>query len=765
MAKSRKKKIGLQKKVSSVFEGVSIPQADDTVQTSPASTAEDPCDASSKSTPNDSLVSKSSLMKKVRRSKRSSDKAVKRTTKKVAVKKATKKVVAKRTASKVSTSKDSPTRKTRRAKGKTDITVEKTTKKVVSKRTASKVSASKDSPTRKTRQTKDKTDKTVKKTRTRTVSKRTASAPSASKDSTTQKTRHAKGKTGKAVEKTTKLVLPKPTDLDPPTLQEATTQKPGRAKNKPDKAIEEIVKTVFSEQTALDPLVPRDSTAPKPHQPENEPDKATPSRTVGPLPKLKDLDHLIPHLFSAQKPSRAKLSLDKASSERPIRVPPKLTTPDDPILERALAEEPLQAADTPDKGESDRTIEVPSTETISDREIVQASRGDESPQEKDSSNDDHTTASPLGIPSWMMNLSDTDSQDALTTETTPSEEIPSPSESALMDDIIQTTDEESTPQRSSADDSREAEKTSEQVAPINTSRVRPKLTTPDRPISRRSSTETPEQIEIIRDETKAQPTHSGDALESSTAEIQATQKSLFKKLHQTESTPELSDPDRPDDTASISKSEDHQEAKKSESERRYGPEAPGQESAPPAPPETIDLTEASGPSLRQRISTKLFASKPGVSSNRQKAMVVLIPVLVIILIFAFRQVLNKSPKKTKGTPVTDTSEVIVKADPVQEIEWQIPEPLPATMRDPTVLAAPTHPVENEQPQSQTANQKKSELINLGSIVYSEDRSSAIVNGRIVHAGDEVSGMTVLKVNKDSVEFEKDGERWVERKHK
>jgi hypothetical protein len=57
---------------------------------------------------------------------------------------------------------------------------------------------------------------------------------------------------------------------------------------------------------------------------------------------------------------------------------------------------------------------------------------------------------------------------------------------------------------------------------------------------------------------------------------------------------------------------------------------------------------------------------------------------------------------------------------------------------------------------------KSELIDLGAIIFSQDNSSAIVNGRIVHPGDIVSGITVLKINKNSVEFELDGEKWVQK---
>jgi hypothetical protein len=140
-------------------------------------------------------------------------------------------------------------------------------------------------------------------------------------------------------------------------------------------------------------------------------------------------------------------------------------------------------------------------------------------------------------------------------------------------------------------------------------------------------------------------------------------------------------------------------------------------------------------------------------------MVVLIPILAIILIFTYRQILNNAPQKSKGASSDDVP--IIKADKGYEIDWKIPEPLPVIMRDPAIFPNQKDTTQIEEP-NQTTAVDKSELIDLGAIIFSQDRSSAIVNGRIVHAGETVSGITVLKINKESVEFELDGERWVQR---
>lgn len=98
---------------------------------------------------------------------------------------------------------------------------------------------------------------------------------------------------------------------------------------------------------------------------------------------------------------------------------------------------------------------------------------------------------------------------------------------------------------------------------------------------------------------------------------------------------------------------------------------------------------------REQIENKLFTPKQGVSTARRKVMTTLVPVLFIVLIFALTQI-------SLGPMITGrgTSDLAVK-----------------------------------------------------SILYKQNNPSAIVNNQIVHEGDKISGATIIKINKDSVEFE------------
>jgi type II secretory pathway component PulC len=47
------------------------------------------------------------------------------------------------------------------------------------------------------------------------------------------------------------------------------------------------------------------------------------------------------------------------------------------------------------------------------------------------------------------------------------------------------------------------------------------------------------------------------------------------------------------------------------------------------------------------------------------------------------------------------------------------------------------------------------------IIYGENNPSAVIGDRLVHEGDTVSGATVVKINREGVEFEKEGVRWIQ----
>jgi len=192
---------------------------------------------------------------------------------------------------------------------------------------------------------------------------------------------------------------------------------------------------------------------------------------------------------------------------------------------------------------------------------------------------------------------------------------------------------------------------------------------------------------------------------------------------------------------------------------------PPQESPEQAMPveqsENEQIVETAGSSLAQTIKDRLFATKPGVNTTKQKAMVILIPVLAIIMIFMFRQVLSKSPNKTKGA-ANDGTSAAASSEP-HEIDWKIPEPLPAVMRDPLIFAdqQTAQNVDQNGTTGNTANAGITGVIDVRDIVYSTDKPSAVIGKHIVYIGDKVNGATIVKIDRDSVEFEKDGKSWVQ----
>jgi len=147
---------------------------------------------------------------------------------------------------------------------------------------------------------------------------------------------------------------------------------------------------------------------------------------------------------------------------------------------------------------------------------------------------------------------------------------------------------------------------------------------------------------------------------------------------------------------------------------------------------------------------RMFKSKSTAGLSREKMTVILIPILFIVLIFVLIRTFNMpwtSTAESANVKVVKNTNTIVK-----EIDWQIPEPYPTTLRDPMKVILPI---------GGGGGQIGSKLAVKG-IVYSEDKPSAIINGKIVHQGEEVSGVKVVKINQDSVELEINGKSWTEK---
>jgi len=147
----------------------------------------------------------------------------------------------------------------------------------------------------------------------------------------------------------------------------------------------------------------------------------------------------------------------------------------------------------------------------------------------------------------------------------------------------------------------------------------------------------------------------------------------------------------------------------------------------------------------QQIKDRLFALRPGVGATRQKAMMVLMPVLFVVLVLVLVKVFS-APSRTIAEPgeVKPANTIVAS---VYEIDWEVPAPYPATYRDPM------------QPGPTITARTDTGRLTVRSIVYSEDNPSAVIGSRIVHEGEEVLGATVVEINRDSVEFEAGEKRW------
>jgi hypothetical protein len=164
-----------------------------------------------------------------------------------------------------------------------------------------------------------------------------------------------------------------------------------------------------------------------------------------------------------------------------------------------------------------------------------------------------------------------------------------------------------------------------------------------------------------------------------------------------------------------------------------------------------------GVGLWQQIKGKLFKQEQGVSNTRQKVMVILIPILFIIMIFMFRQVLSKAPQETEGSTNDDASVIAgVRSD--SEIDWRIPEPIPMQIRDPIKPGVKTV-VPNA---GQTDSNNDIGILSVRGILYSQDKPSAIIGNKIVHLNDKIDNATIVHIDRDFVVFEKDGKRWTKK---
>ncbi|MBN1974826.1 MAG: hypothetical protein JW787_14395 [Sedimentisphaerales bacterium] len=171
------------------------------------------------------------------------------------------------------------------------------------------------------------------------------------------------------------------------------------------------------------------------------------------------------------------------------------------------------------------------------------------------------------------------------------------------------------------------------------------------------------------------------------------------------------------------------------------------------------VEKKSGTDFVKKIKSKLFHGKSNAEGKRQKIMMVMIPILFVVMVFLFRQVLSKPPQSTEGNTNENDAVAGVNKSSYGEIEWQIPDPLPLKIRNSS--ASEQNTSDNPGDETITGNIENG-IMYVQSILYSNDNPSVVIGNKIIYLNQKVNGAAVVEIHKDYIVFEKDGKRWTQK---
>jgi len=125
---------------------------------------------------------------------------------------------------------------------------------------------------------------------------------------------------------------------------------------------------------------------------------------------------------------------------------------------------------------------------------------------------------------------------------------------------------------------------------------------------------------------------------------------------------------------------------------------------------------------------------------------VAIAVLIVVITANYMGVFAKYEVTTAVEPPAIQQPAIVKSTPIM-VDWEIPEELPENSRDLTQ-------------QNVTEESVESKIVVKG-ILYSEDRTLAIIGSQILKIGDIIAGAKIVNIDRKTVEFIRDDKSWTQ----
>ncbi|MBN2590525.1 MAG: hypothetical protein JXA96_11745 [Sedimentisphaerales bacterium] len=167
----------------------------------------------------------------------------------------------------------------------------------------------------------------------------------------------------------------------------------------------------------------------------------------------------------------------------------------------------------------------------------------------------------------------------------------------------------------------------------------------------------------------------------------------------------------------------------------------------------------SGTGFIQKIKSKIKKEKSESGDTKQRVMMVMIPILFVIMIFMFRQVLSKPPQTSNGASVGNEPALAINDSSDNNIDWKIPNPLPVTN---SVSINSGRNTSSSTGQDNTTDSTEYGVMYVRSILYSNDKPSVVIGDKIVYLNQEINGVVVVGIEKDYVVFEKEGKRWTQK---
>jgi len=155
-----------------------------------------------------------------------------------------------------------------------------------------------------------------------------------------------------------------------------------------------------------------------------------------------------------------------------------------------------------------------------------------------------------------------------------------------------------------------------------------------------------------------------------------------------------------------------------------------------------------------------------VSEKRRKTTMVLMVALFVVLVVVLTSTFSRSLSRKKLGAELQQEGASAKTAAARgdvRIGWEKPPEYPETLRDPMETTWSQNPETGEWIEEAVVVMKDGQektLIDVGialrSILWAESGRSVAIGKEILYEGDEIMGVKIKKIKKDSVEFEKDG---------